>query len=64
MGIEAAERAGAAFDATVVAPAMHRVPHARTVHTGSVVRVGAVSVAILDHDPVLEIAATPVTGRP
>ena len=50
--------------ATVVAPPMHRVPHARTVRTGSVVHVGAVAVEILDHDPVLEIAATPAAGRP
>ena len=50
--------------ATVVAPPMHRVPHGRTVRTGSVVRVGAVTVEILDHDPVLEIAATPATERP
>ena len=50
--------------ATVVAPPMHRVPHARTVRTGSVVLVGAVAIGILDHDPVLEIAATPAAGQP
>jgi competence protein ComEC len=50
--------------ATVVAPPMHRVPHARTVRAGSVVHVGAVAVEVVNHDPVLEIAATPVTGWP
>lgn len=51
-------------EVTAVAPPMHRVPHARTVRAGSVVRVGSVSVEVLDDDPVLEIAATPVTGWP
>ena len=50
--------------ATIVAPPMHRVPGARTVRTGSTVRVGAVSVEVLDDAPVLEVAATPVTGWP
>ena len=44
--------------ATVVAPPMHRVPHARTVPAGSVVRVGAVVVEILDDDPVLDVTVT------
>ena len=44
--------------ATVVAPAMHRVPHARTVGAGSVVQVGAVSVEILDDGPALDVTVT------
>ena len=42
--------------ATVVAPPMHRVPHARTVRAGSVVQVGAVSVEIVDDAPALVVA--------
>ena len=42
--------------ATVVAPPMHRVPHARTVRAGSVVQVGAVSVEIVDDTPALVVA--------
>ena len=45
--------------ATVVAPPMHRVPHARTVRAGSVVQVGAVSVEIVDDTPALVVAAIP-----
>jgi len=44
--------------AAVVAPPMHRVPHARTVRTGSVVRVGAVAVGVLDDSPALDVAVT------
>ena len=42
--------------ATVVAPPMHRVPHARTVRAGSVVQVGAVSLEIVDDTPALVVA--------
>ena len=45
--------------ATVVAPPMHRVPHARTVRTGTVVQVGVVAVEVLDDDPALVVAAAP-----
>ena len=48
--------------ATVVAPPMHRVPHARTVRAGSVVQVGAVSVEIVDDTPALVVAAIPATS--
>ena len=44
--------------AAVVAPPMHRVPGARTARAGSVVRVGAVTVEIIDDDPSLAVAVT------
>ena len=45
--------------ATVVAPPMHRVPHARTVRAGSSVQIGAVSLEIVDDTPALVVAAIP-----
>ena len=40
----------------IVAPPMHRVPGARTVRTGSMVRVGAVEVEVVADGPQLEVA--------
>ena len=48
--------------ATVVAPPMHRVPHARTVRAGSLVQIGAVSLEIVDDTPALVVAAIPATS--
>ena len=48
--------------ATVVAPPMHRVPHARTVRAGSLVQVGAVSLEIVDDTPALVVAAIPAAS--
>ena len=42
--------------AAVVAPPMHRVPHARTVRAGDVVRVGALDVEVLHDTPSLAVA--------
>ena len=52
--------------ATVVAPPMHRVPHARTVRAGSVVQVGAVVLEIVDDAPalVVSVAAAGVAATP
>ncbi|MYH00392.1 MAG: hypothetical protein F4011_04445 [Acidimicrobiaceae bacterium] len=44
-------------DATVVAPPMHRVPHARTVRTGSVVLAGDVELEVVGEGPPLDVAA-------
>ena len=51
--------------AAVVAPPMHRVPGARTVRTGDVVRVGAVRVEIVSDTPelVVEIDSAGGSGR-
>ncbi len=43
----------------VVAPPMHRVPHARTARTGDVVRVGAVTVEVMADAPDLVVTVTP-----
>ena len=50
--------------AAVVAPPMHRVPHARTVRTGDIVRIGATDIRIVAHDPTLavEVAAIAEPG--
>ena len=44
-------------DATVVAPPMHRVPHARTVRTGSVVLAGDVELEVVGEGPPLDVVA-------
>ena len=43
--------------AAVVAPPMHRVPRARTVRTGAIVRIGATDIRIVSHDPMLTVEA-------
>ena len=43
--------------ATVVAPPMHRVPHARTVRTGSVVLAGDVELEVVGEGPPLDVVA-------
>jgi competence protein ComEC len=43
--------------AAVVAPSMHRVPGARSVRAGDVVRVGAVAVEVMSDSPELVVAA-------
>ena len=50
--------------ASVVAPPMHRVPGARTVRTGSVLRVGALSVQIVAEDPELAVDVAAATSVP
>ena len=52
--------------AAVVAPPMHRVPHARTVRSGDAVRVGPLALAVVADTPSLavEAATAPLTGRP
>ena len=44
--------------ATIVAPPMHRVPGARTVRAGAVVRVGSVSVEVVGDTPALDVTVT------
>ncbi len=41
--------------ATVLAPPMHRVPHARTVRAGAVVKVGAVVLEVVGEEPRLDV---------
>ena len=43
--------------ATAVAPPMHRVPHARTVRTGSVVLAGDVELEVVGEGPPLDVVA-------
>ena len=45
--------------AAVVAAPMHRVPGARTVRAGDVVRVGALAVKVVADTPALAVAVTP-----
>ena len=45
--------------AAVVAPPMHRVPRARTVWEGDIVRVGAVDVNVVSDAPALAVAVSP-----
>ena len=47
--------------AAVIAPPMHRVPHARTVATGAEVKLGALSAVVVEHAPELEIEVSSTT---
>ena len=44
--------------AVVVAPPMHRVPHARTVRAGEIVRIGALAVELVADAPALSVVVT------
>ena len=47
----------------VLAPPMHRVPHARSMHAGVAIQLGDLSIEVVEHDPELSLVARIDSGR-